>query len=92
MQELMDKIQQTYLSVNQHFKIIIDSDPLVTRPDSAKGLLSLIHQIQTIIADVNELPVDSRTQFFNITYNAVVYATDIASFLRRSNYSFEVIK
>lgn len=87
-EELMQHVQDTYLTVNQHFKIIIESDPAVLRPDSAKGILQLIADIQTIIAEVNALPLDRRTQLFNVTYNAVVYATDIASFLRKSNYAF----
>ena len=92
MEAFMQSIQDTYLHVNQQLKTIIESDPTIMRQDSAKGLLSLIHDIQKIISEVNDLPVDERTKFFNITYNAIVYIIDIASFLRRSNYSFEVVK
>lgn len=34
------------------------------------------------------MSIEERAKYFNITYNAVVYISDIASLLRKSNYSF----
>lgn len=45
----MQNFQDTYLRVNQNFKIIIDGDPTIQREDSARGLLSLIADIKTIL-------------------------------------------
>lgn len=78
--------------MNQNFKIIIDSDPNIQREDSARGLLSFIADIKAILTEVNRMSVEERAKYFNITYNAVVYVSDIASLLRKSNYSFETIK
>ena len=76
----------------KNFKLIIDNDPTVLREDSARGLLSLMSDIKAILSSVNRLPIDQRANQFNITYNAVVYISDIASLLRKSNYSFQTVK
>lgn len=88
----MKDVQDIYLRVNQNFKLIIDNDPTVLREDSAKGLLSLIRDIRTILASVNRLSIEERAKHFNLTYNALVYISDIASLLRKSNYCFETVK
>lgn len=91
-EKLMQSVQDTYLRVNQNFKVIIDSDPTVQRQDSAKALVDLILDIKAILANVNQMSIEDRAKHFNLTYNAVVYISDIASLLRKSNYSFETIK
>ena len=70
----------------------MDSDPTVSREDSAKGLLSLATEIKSILAMINQMAIEDRTKHFNITYNAVVYVSDILSLVNKSNFCFEAVK
>jgi hypothetical protein len=89
---LIERVEQIYLEVSKDFKKIIHSDPLVGRHDTCKGLLHLLSRINEILLHTNSLGVEERAKVFNITYNAVTYSSDVASIIRKSNYSFEVIK
>jgi hypothetical protein len=88
----MSTIPDIYLRVNHNLKIIIDRDPNLQRKDSIHGVFSLIEDIKTIITMLNQLSVEERATHFNVTYNAVVYISDMAALLRKSSYSFETIK
>lgn len=66
----------------------MDSDATISREDSAKGLLSLVADIKTILAMVNQMSIEERTKYFNITYNAVVYVSDIVALVKKSNFCF----
>lgn len=88
----MQNAQDVYLRVNQNFKLIMDNDPSVQREDSARGLLSLMGDIKAILSSVSRMSMEERAKHFNLTYNAVVYMSDIASLLRKSNYSFQTVR
>lgn len=37
---------------------------------------------------VNQMSIEERTKYFNITYNAVVYVSDIVALVKKSNFCF----
>jgi hypothetical protein len=87
--DIHERLNILYSKVSLECKGYLESDPLIEREDTCKGLIALLEQIKNVLKEVNAFSVEDRAKNYFITYNAVNYILDISEHLRRTNFSFE---
>lgn len=89
--DLNEDLAELYSRVSLECKSYLESDSLVSREDTCRGLLALLEQLRSVLTTVNAMKTEERARHYHITYNAISYILDISEYLRKTNFSFEII-
>lgn len=83
--------ESRYAESERQYKLILQSDPGITRVDTCMAIKSVLMDIQKVLEDINLLPVNERLENYFHTYNGVLFVLDITQALKSTEFSFEAI-